>query len=110
MRNSKGGPFLVESLSLIDSFSRLVPAAWLSCTYGEREREIEEFRGPLYENKLCTNKHAEAVTFMTAVELGGEKRGGLSLTSDMSMLRVTVEDMAGEPLSKACTDREYLDT
>jgi len=47
---------------------------------------------------------------MTTLELGGVKTGGLSLTSDMSMLRVTVEDMAGEPLSNACTDRVYLDT
>lgn len=47
---------------------------------------------------------------MMAVELGGLKTGGLSLTSEMSMLSVTVEDMAGEPLSNACTDKEYLDT
>lgn len=47
---------------------------------------------------------------MMAVELGGEKAGGLSLTSEMSTLTATVEDMAGEPLSKACTDKEYLDT
>lgn len=47
---------------------------------------------------------------MTAVELAGVKTGALSLTSEMSMLTVTVEDMAGEPLSKACTDSEYLDT
>lgn len=47
---------------------------------------------------------------MTAVELGGVNTGGLSLTSDMSTLTVTVEDMAGEPLSKACTDKEYLET
>lgn len=45
-----------------------------------------------------------------AVEFGGVKTGGLSLTSETSMLRMTVEDMAGEPLSKACTDREYRDT
>lgn len=36
-----------------------------------------------------------------AVEFAGVKTGGLSLTSEMSMLRMTVEDMAGEPLSKA---------
>lgn len=47
---------------------------------------------------------------MMAVELGGVKTGGLSLTSDTSMFRMTVEDMAGEPLSNACTDSEYLDT
>lgn len=44
------------------------------------------------------------------MEFGGVKAGGLSLTSETSMLRMTVEDMAGEPLSKACTDREYRDT
>lgn len=44
------------------------------------------------------------------MEFGGVKTGGLSLTSETSMLRMTVEDMAGEPLSKACTDREYRDT
>lgn len=47
---------------------------------------------------------------MMAVELGGVKTGGLSLTSEMSMLTATVEDMAGEPLSNACTDKVYLDT
>lgn len=57
-----------------------------------------------------TSKHVQTVTCMMAVELGGVKTGGLSLTSEMSMLRVTVEDMAGEPLSNACTDKEYLDT
>lgn len=51
-----------------------------------------------------------AATWRTAVEFGGVKTGGLSLTSETSMLRMTVEDMAGEPLSKACTDREYRDT
>lgn len=56
------------------------------------------------------NVSAKAVTCMMAVELGGLKAGGLSLTSEMSMLSVTVEDMAGEPLSNACTDKEYLDT
>lgn len=30
MRKSKGGPFLAESLSLTDSISSVVPAAWLS--------------------------------------------------------------------------------
>ena len=30
MRNSKGGPFLGESLSLTDSCARVVPAAWFS--------------------------------------------------------------------------------
>lgn len=50
------------------------------------------------------------VTCMTAVELGGLKAGGLSLTSETSMLIVTVDDMAGEPLSNACTDKEYLET
>lgn len=29
-RKSKGGPFLGESLSVTDSFSRVVPAAWFS--------------------------------------------------------------------------------
>lgn len=47
---------------------------------------------------------------MMAVELGGVKAGGLSLTSERSIFKVTVEDIAGEPLSKACTEREYLDT
>lgn len=47
---------------------------------------------------------------MMAVELGGVKTGGLSLMSEISMFKVTVEDIAGEPLSNACTDREYLDT
>lgn len=56
------------------------------------------------------SKYTKAATWMIAVELGGVKTGGLSLTSEMSMFRMTVEDMAGEPLSKACTDREYLDT
>lgn len=51
-----------------------------------------------------------AATCRMAVEFGGVKTGGLSLTSETSMLRMTVEDMAGEPLSKACTDREYRDT
>lgn len=49
-------------------------------------------------------------TWMMAVELGGVKTGGLSLMSEISMFKVTVEDIAGEPLSNACTDREYLDT
>lgn len=40
MRNSKGGPFLEESLSLTDSFSKVVPAAWFNWKYGEREREL----------------------------------------------------------------------
>lgn len=47
---------------------------------------------------------------MMAVELGGAKAGGLSLTSERSIFKVTVEDIAGEPLSNACTEREYLDT
>lgn len=47
---------------------------------------------------------------MMAVELGGVKTGELSLMSEISMFRVTVEDMAGEPLSNACTESEYLDT
>lgn len=51
-----------------------------------------------------------AATWRMAVQFGGVKTGGLSLTSETSMLRMTVEDMAGEPLSKACTDREYRDT
>lgn len=54
-------------------------------------------------------KH-KTVTCMMAVELDGVKTGGLSLTSEMSMFKVTVEDMAGEPLSNACTDKEYRDT
>lgn len=37
MRNSKGGPFLGESLSLTDSFSSVVLAAWFSWKYGEKE-------------------------------------------------------------------------
>lgn len=49
-------------------------------------------------------------TWTMAVELGGVKTGALSFTSAISILIVTVEDMAGEPLSNACTDREYLDT
>ena len=49
-------------------------------------------------------------TWMLAVALGGEKTGGLSLTSDTLMLTVTVEDMAGDPLSNAWTEREYFDT
>lgn len=60
--------------------------------------------------KTYMSKHSKRITCMTAVELGGVKTGGLSLTSEMSMFTVTVEDMAGEPLSNACTDREYLDT
>lgn len=47
---------------------------------------------------------------MMAVELGGVKTGGLSFTSEISIFKVTVEDIAGEPLSNACTEREYLDT
>lgn len=47
---------------------------------------------------------------MMAVELGGVNIGELSLTSAMSMLTVTVVDMAGEPLSNACRDKVYLDT
>ena len=39
MRKSNGGPFLGESLSLTDSFSRVLPAAWFSWTCGEREWE-----------------------------------------------------------------------
>lgn len=35
MRNSNGGPFLKESLSLTDSFSRAVPASWFSCKFGK---------------------------------------------------------------------------
>lgn len=62
------------------------------------------------QKHMNISKHTQTVTCMTAVELGGVKTGGLSLTSDMSMFRVTVEDMAGEPLSNACTDKEYLDT
>ena len=73
----------------------------------ERERGDEVTRA---QKRINISKHTQTVTCMTAVELGGVKTGGLSLTSDMSMLRVTVEDMAGEPLSNACTDREYRDT
>lgn len=47
---------------------------------------------------------------MMAVELGGVNTGGLSLTSEISMFKVTVEDIAGEPLSNACTESMYLDT
>jgi len=38
MENSKGGPFLGESLSLIDSVSKVVPAAWFSWKYRRRRR------------------------------------------------------------------------
>lgn len=62
------------------------------------------------EKHTNLSEHTKTVTCMMAVELGGVKTGGLSLTSEMSMFRVTVEDMAGEPLSNACTDKEYLDT
>ena len=64
-----------------------------------------------HRNKQMTTvwKHTHRLTWMTAVELGGVKTGGLSLTSEMLMLTVTVEDMAGEPLSNACTDKVYLD-
>lgn len=41
------------------------------------------------------------ITCMTAERLAGEKVGGLSLMSEMSMFTITVEDMAGVPLSKA---------
>lgn len=47
---------------------------------------------------------------MMAEELGGVKTGGLSFMSETSMFKVTVEDIAGEPLSNACTEREYLET
>lgn len=40
------------------------------------------------------------------VRLAGEKVGGLSLMSEMSMLTVTVEDMAGMPLSRALMTKE----
>lgn len=43
---------------------------------------------------------------MTAEALAGEKMGGLSFTSAISILTFTVVDMAGEPLSNACTDNE----
>lgn len=36
IRNSKGGPFLGESLSVTDNFSKVVPAAWLSWKYGKK--------------------------------------------------------------------------
>lgn len=52
----------------------------------------------------------QTVTCRTTVELAGLKTGGLSFMSETSMLTVTVEDMAGEPLSKACTVKEYLGT
>ena len=57
---------------------------------------------------LC-GRHLRRVgeaTWMTAVALAAEKTGGLSFTSEMSTLMVTVEDMAGEPLSNACTASE----
>ena len=51
MRNSKGGPFLGESLSLTDSCTRVVPAAWFSWKHGERERERERERESERERK-----------------------------------------------------------
>lgn len=45
-------------------------------------------------------------TCMTVVRLAGEKVGGLSLMSDMSMLTITVEDMGGIPLSRALMANE----
>lgn len=106
MQNSNGGPFFGESLSLTDSFSRVLPGVWVSWRYGEKRWDAEL-------NTKNTNTPAtkhKTVTCMMAVELDGVKTGGLSLTSEMSMFKVTVEDMAGEPLSNACTDKEYLDT
>lgn len=41
------------------------------------------------------------ITCMTTERLAGEKVGGLSLMSEMSMFTITVEDMGGVPLSKA---------
>lgn len=38
--------------------------------------------------------------------MAGEKVGGLSLMSDMSMLTITVEDKGGAPLSRALMDKE----
>lgn len=64
----------------------------------------------------CEDEHNKAhkcehtLTCMMAVELGGVNTGGLSLTSEISMFKVTVEDIAGEPLSNACTESMYLDT
>lgn len=43
---------------------------------------------------------------MTVVRLAGEKVGGLSLMSEMSMLTITVEDMGGIPLSRALMANE----
>lgn len=37
MLSSNGGPFLGESLSLTDSFSRVLPAAWFSWRCGDGE-------------------------------------------------------------------------
>lgn len=80
----------------------------------EREGEIRCTTEQKTTHMCNISKHIsntqQTVTCMMAVELGGVKTGGLSLMSEMSMFRVTVEDMAGEPLSKACTVKEYLDT
>ena len=43
---------------------------------------------------------------MTVVRLAGEKVGGLSFMSVMSMLIVTVDDMGGIPLSRALMANE----
>lgn len=87
---------------MTDSFSMVLPAGWFSWKHGDGRAGGENW-GYKY-------RRAEAGTCMTAVELGGVKAGGLSLTSERSIFKVTVEDIAGEPLSNACTEREYLDT
>lgn len=43
---------------------------------------------------------------MTVVRLAGEKVGGLSLMSEISMLTITVDDMGGIPLSRARMAKE----
>lgn len=43
---------------------------------------------------------------MTVERLAGEKVGGLSLMSEMSMLTMTVEDKGGIPLSRALIANE----
>lgn len=92
---------------MTDSVSMVLPAGWFSWKHADR-RAGGENRGSAH--KRYKHSRAEAGTCMMAVELGGVKAGGLSLTSERSIFKVTVEDMAGEPLSNACTEREYLDT
>ena len=43
---------------------------------------------------------------MTVERLAGEKVGGLSLMSEISMLNITLEDMGGIPLSRALIANE----